>query len=523
MKFTFGILPFLSRILCFCGSLTLALFYSTEPAFAVSSDDKKNSKSIFRPINLFQDDTDRAIKETKVVSVPKSRPEKAFEEKARITLEDTLCIVDTHYPKLLQGKVEIDKAEAKTLEAQGAFDPVMQSVNEYKRIQDITKTGEFKNAVHNEARVILPTRSGIQLFAEYRVNPNDASSPILQTGRSGEYSGGAIIPLLRNFIVNPERAKEQKTKLGQPLAGVNLNLSRMNILYEASVAYWNWRVAHRKLEVINELLKLSIDRESLVRRRVNDGDLPALMIAEAEKEIRRRRGLALKLEREIASYGFKLSLYLWSNRNDSPPILTQDNLSNLQIDPARLEESAIEAGIARALAVRPELAAIAIQREILNVDLKVAKNMMLPKVDLIYRQGYDTGVNGIRNVFTGGVKMSVPLRQRKARGLIRQAKLDLTKLDLEEQLLKRKITLEVKDSASELNAAYDRFVQAGEELERARAVESGERQRFSLGDSSLFLVNRRERDRAETQEKRIDMLGQYLKALAAFQTVTGEI
>ncbi|MEZ4534302.1 MAG: hypothetical protein R3D26_04710 [Cyanobacteriota/Melainabacteria group bacterium] len=36
--------------------------------------------------------------------------------------------------------------------------------------------------------------------------------------------------------------------------------------------------------------------------------------------------------------------------------------------------------------------------------------MMLPVVDSIYRQGYDTGVDGIGNVFTGGIKMTVPVQ-----------------------------------------------------------------------------------------------------------------
>ncbi|MEZ4545941.1 MAG: TolC family protein [Cyanobacteriota/Melainabacteria group bacterium] len=107
--------------------------------------------------------------------------------------------------------------------------------------------------------------------------------------------------------------------------------------------------------------------------------------------------------------------------------------------------------------------------------------------------------------------------------MIKQHNMELRKLELEELYLKRKVSLEVQDSASELNAAYDRFIQAGEEVENARAVEEGERQRFNLGDSSLFLVNRRERDRAESEEKRIEIYGQYLKALAAFNTVTGDI
>lgn len=504
----------------FWGFASMMLLSGTE-CFAI--DQSSTGRSLFKPINLFSDDTDRKIKSIKIEPVPRPRPQKSFTTDSRLTLEETLSIVDTHYPKLLQGHVEVSKAEGRTMEAQGAFDPVLRNINEYKRIQDITKSGVFKNAVHNESRLELPTRSGIRLFAEVRVNPNDASSPVLQSGRSGEYSGGAIIPLLRNFIVNPERGKEQQARLAQSLASINLNISRMNVLFDASSAYWDWMVAHQKFDIVKGLLDIAIAREDLVKKQVADGDLPALAITEAEKEIRKRRGNLLRAEREIAKAGFKLSLFLWGNRDENPPDLSSGNLVRADLVPRKMSEQELKSGIQRALSVRPEFASIGIQREIVKVDLKVAKNMMLPVVDLIYRQGYDTGVDGIGNVFTGGVKMTVPIRQRKARGLIKQHNMELRKLELEELYLKRKVSLEVQDSASELNAAYDRFIQAGEEVEKARAVEEGERQRFNLGDSSLFLVNRRERDRAESEEKRIEIYGQYLKALAAFNTVTGDI
>lgn len=502
----------------FCLFVQLA---NCQVAYSADPDDKKLGR--FSPIALIRNNTDKKIKQMKVPNFPKDRPTKDFDPKSKLSLDDALAIVNTNYPKLLQGHIEVEKASAKTLEKSGAFDPVLHHISEYKRVQDIVVTGGFKNAVHNESLLELPTRSGIKLFAEIRVNPNDASSPILQSGRSGEYTGGMIVPLLRNFIVNPARAAEQKAKMGEPLANINLNLSRMNVLFDCSVSYWDWYAAYQRLLVVKGLLNIAVSRESLVRRRVDDGDLPKLAITEVEKEIRLRQGDLYKAQRDLAKHAFKLSLFLWSDRGDTPPDLNQANLFTQKIKPVEINRLEIESGIKQALQLRPELAAIEIQREMVNVDLSLAKNLFLPKLDLIYRQGYDTGVNGIRNVFTGGVKVAIPIRQRKARGLIRQAKANLKKLDVEEEFMKRKIIIEVKDAASELNASYQRFIQAGEELEKSRAVEYGERQRFDLGDSSLFLVNRRERDRAETEKKRIDVFGRYLKALAAFNAVTGNL
>lgn len=499
--------------------LSIVSTFSFSAAMAQSDD----TNPLLRPLSLLDDSTDKKIRTITIPEVPKKRTAKKFDPSNKLSLDDTLCIVDTHYPKLLQGHIEVEKASARRLESQGAFDPFYKHISEFKRIQDIVITGKAKDAVHNEGQLTLPTRSGIKFFGRLRVNPNDASTPFLQSGRSGEYTAGAIIPLLRGLGVNKDRAREQKARLGEPLSRVNLNISRMNVLFDASKTYWSWYVANQKLKVMQGLLKIGENRVDLVVNKVKAGDLPSLAIKEAEKEVRRRKGAVIKSEREVAKAAFKLSLFLWSENEQSPPVINQIHLPKEKLTVRRLSTLETENGIKKALQVRPEFTAISIEKNMVEVDLKLAKNLFLPQVNLLYRQGADTGVNGIGMVFGGGIEMAVPLRQRKARGLIKQAKQNFRKLELEEQFLKRSIRIEIMDRASELNAAYERYTQAGKELDRARAVESGERQRFDLGDSSLFLVNRRERDRAEVEKKRIEIYGEYLKALAAFKTVTGDI
>lgn len=507
-------------------AITLTLCVSSAGLLPVRANADPSSapfQAFLKPVTLFRDATDKKIRSISVEDFPRRRPDTTFEPGMKLTLDDTLSIVDTHYPKVLQGKVQIDLASARRLESQGAFDPFITHISEYKRIQSITNTGVPKNAIHNEGQLELPTRSGIRLYGRVRVNPNDASTPFLQSGRGGEYTGAVLIPLMRGLVVNPERAREQKARLGEPLSTVNFNLSRMNIFFDSAVAYWDWFAANQKVGVMKDLLDLAEKRLAFVRNQVSDGDLPALAITEAEKEIRRRSGELIATQRQTAKAAFKLSLFLWGRASAAPPQVTPANIPDPPIVPKPISEQEVKAGIDRALSVRPELAALEIQKEIVRVELKLAKNEMLPAVDLVYRQGADTGRDGIGMVMGTGVQMSIPLRQRRARGLIKQAQLELENLDLEESLLRRRITLDVQDTASELNASYERFVQAGEELERSRAVEAGERQIFAMGDSSLFLVNRREIERAEAEKKRIDVLGEYLKALAAFNVVTGNI
>jgi outer membrane protein TolC len=122
-----------------------------------------------------------------------------------------------------------------------------------------------------------------------------------------------------------------------------------------------------------------------------------------------------------------------------------------------------------------------------------------------------------------GISLGLPLRQRTAVGRIQEAELKLEKLSLDLQLERQRVLTEVDDSVSAVRQTYQRYVAAMQELELARRLEQGERERFSLGDSTLFLVNQRERATAEAAVKVIALRAEYEQSLALFRAVTTQL
>ncbi len=176
-----------------------------------------------------------------------------------------------------------------------------------------------------------------------------------------------------------------------------------------------------------------------------------------------------------------------------------------------------------AIAQRPELKRIAAERKIALADLQLAKNQLLPVVDAYALQGADTGKNGIGPVVRGGINMSIPLRQRYARGLVLAAETKLQKLSFDEAGERQRIAAEVDDVVSAINTSSERHVALASEVEKAKFVEAGEKMRFTAGDSTLFLVNQRERATAEAKLRLIDAHVDYLQALTAFDIVTCQL
>lgn len=438
----------------------------------------------------------------------------------QLTLRGFVQSIDSNFPKLLSADAERRLAIAKLLEKSGAFDPVLVHISEYLRVQDIFTPGVAKNAIHNESRVDLLTRSGMKVFAGMRLNPNDTKTPFVPSGNSGEYYAGLSVPLLRGRGVNEKSIAEAQARFSQPLAQQIYLAARMEILLKAAGVYWEWLGAKSRMQVANNLLAIAEQRASQIRDRVNSGDAASLEIIEAEQEIERRKAGVVKAQRDLQKTSIQMSVYLWRENLTPDTVPALDAMPNLTSTPQRVSDDTWSASRKLAITLRPELKRIAAERKIVTAELQLAKNQLLPVMDAYALQGADTGKNGIGPVVRGGVNISIPLRQRAARGLILAAETKLQKLSFDEAAERQRITAEVDDVVSAINTSFDKFIALSAEVDKAKSVENGEKLRFAAGDSTLFLVNQRERATAEARVRLIDAHVEYLQALTAFDIVT---
>lgn len=437
-----------------------------------------------------------------------------------LTLEGLLQQVDAYHPKLRSANAERRIADAKLVEKQGAFDPVIQVGSEYLRFNSTSVRGRVGTARQTEASIEWLTRSGVKVFSGSRFNLGTVKSPLSSTGDGGEYFSGVMLPLFRDRGINEKSAAESQAFLGLPLADAEFNATRLDVMFDASLSYWDWVAAQRRLEINRNLLELARVRANQVRDRVRTGDLPPIDETEANQEVQRRQGSLVKAERDLQKANFKLALYLWEDQGRPAQILnTVQPPPNLRVPVAYTAEQ-VQSGIARALARRPELQGIVIERSIADIDSQLARNARRPAVDLYLAPGRDTGFGSIGTTMKMGVSISLPVRRRQAEGQLAAAQLKIRKLDFDEQNERQRIITEVSDAASAINTTYERFLITQREVELARELERGERARFALGDSTLFLVNQRERAAAEAETKLIDVYAEYEQSIAAFRAAT---
>lgn len=440
----------------------------------------------------------------------------ALQSSQSLLLTEFVDRVLRYHPKILGADIERRIATAKRLEKAGAFDPTLSIDSDYLRYNSSSSRGNTKEMGSSVASVDLMTRYGIKLSAGGQLSGGDIKSPASSTGDGGTYFLGLKVPLLRGFMMNEKIAAALQADLGEPFADAAYHRARLDIVQDAINQYWDWVAEARKVTVAENLLKLAQERYRVILDRANAGDLPKIDTIEAEQEVQRRQGGLVKAQRDYQKVAYKLSLFLWDANGVTLPQPTISMVPATSQRPGLLSDDDWMEGRAEALQKRPELKTVSIQRDITTVDLDYAKNLRLPVVDLYGAPGSDLGAGGIGQTYKAGVSIIVPLRQRTANGLVSAAKYKIEKLNLDQLMLVQKIMIDVDDAVNAVNTTYERFLAAEKEYELATALELGEREKFALGDSSLFLVNQRERSTAEVAVKVIDIYSQYRQAIGSF-------
>jgi outer membrane protein TolC len=219
-----------------------------------------------------------------------------------------------------------------------------------------------------------------------------------------------------------------------------------------------------------------------------------------------------------------VSLYL--RGPDGRPIRPgPDRLPDLP-RPAGADEPDEAAEIQAALERRPELAALRAKQRQQQVALRAAENQVLPALDLFseFARDFGTGPDSrAGSSFQGGITFEWPVQRRKAVGKSLQVQAKLSALTEELRWAEDRVRADVQDALSALRAARAILDVVTEELQVTRELESLERDRFALGDSTQFLVNLRELASADAAVREARALADFQKARVRVDAATGRL
>ena len=426
----------------------------------------------------------------------------------------------TQHPVVAAAATEIDAARGEIRAAEGGFDPTL------KIASSDYITGDYTGG-YLDASVEQPTALyGTKFIAGYR--KSGGSFPVYyadqETEDDGEVRAGIEVPVLRDGEIDRRRTALQKANLQQNVSEASLLQRRVEIARAAKHAYLDWIAAGRRLTIQKALLDVTERRQGQLAHRQEKGDIAQFDVIDNERSVLQRQALVVQAERQLQQASFELSLFYRADTGEpripSSTLLPTDLPAFSPHDLYSFEEE-----LQKAYLARPDLIRLKQQREQNALEIKLADNQLLPRLDIQMAAAQDLGPQESKLdefELRGGIKLEVPIFNRVAMGRQQSLQAKDKELGFLIAFLQDRIRADLKDVLTAIKLSRERVGVLTNEYQTAQRVEEGERERYSHGDSNLIFVNLREQTSADAAILVVDAKLDYHKAKASLAAILGK-
>nr|WP_101472071.1 TolC family protein [Flavobacterium lindanitolerans] len=433
----------------------------------------------------------------------------SFKEK-ELSFSEYIGYVKKYHPLVRQSGLMLSKSEAELLTARGGFDPKIEVDYDQKDFKDKNYYSLLKSTFK------IPTWYGIEIKAAFDNSEGLYVNPQNTTPNNGLTSIGISIPLGQGLFINKRMADVRMAKVQLQLSAAEQKMETTDVIYEASLAYFNWKRAFDEAELYKTYLEYAQKRYDGILRLIETGDKPAIDSVEAGILVKTRE-LSLKdAQLKLTKSRLELSNFLWI---DNVPVELEENITpeeNVRNSVDTSLNTNLQLNPSAALDSHPKIQSLQSKLSMLEIERRYKANMLLPEMNVSYNYlsepAYFTDYRF--QDYKIGLNFSFPLFLRKERGSLQLAKLKIQDgqldLELERVALKNKILT----YSAEIESLNQQQLTAAELVKDYTVMLSSEEKLFSFGESSLFLINSRENNVVSSRLAEINTENRLLASIA---------
>ena len=482
-----------------------------------------------------------------------------------LSLDDAIAAALENHEGIRVQREALLAADAATSGARGAYDPFLELAGGWRQTSPpvnsafsgapagrLAATAKVSEASASVAQ-LLPTggRVAVRGAAERGSTDGvfDLLSPAYSTGLGVELRQ----PLLRDRAIDPARFGIRVAAADRERAAADLRREVTETVAAVERAYWTLTAARREQSVRAEAVRLAQEQQGQTDDRIESGMAPETEAAQPRAELERRRGELLAADEAAARAENALKLLIlgdadgdaWGDKL-TPPEATEPAVTTVDVG----------AAMTRALAARPELAAIDAVVARRRAETALAVDAVRPALDAVV--SYDRyGLAGRRNPAAGsspigspgasprqlgswndsldlladgdfddarvGLVFAVPIGNRRARAGAAIAKSAERQAESQLTLARKQVRSEVLDAAAALDTAGQRIAAARAAREAAEVQLMAERERYGAGMSTNFLVLTRQNDLSRARLDEIAAQTDYRQAEVELARATGAL
>ncbi len=429
-----------------------------------------------------------------------------------LSFKEYLGYVKKYHPIAKQAALNISIGQANLMKARGGFDPKIEVDYDRKKF----KGAEYYDLLN--ATFKIPTWYGIEFKGGFEQNEGDFLNPQNAVPEEGLFNAGVSVPVAQGLFINDRMATIRKAKFFREQTKADRDLLINQILYEAALAYFDWLMAYNEKKIYLNFVDNAKMRFEGIKKSVLLGDKAAIDTVESKIAFQNR---SLSLEQakvKLMRRSLELSNFLWLEGNIPieiqanviPDDNIEENIDNtLEIMGKPLDSFVLEN--------HPKLRSLNYKIEGLEVDRKLKANRLLPRIDLEYNfltETPETATSFNTAEYKGGITFRFPLFLRKERGDLKLAKYKVQDARFEFEITQ----LHIRNKILAIYIELESFVSQNELIKNIvndyQSLLTAEERKFSFGESSLFLINSRERSLIDAKLKEIQVQNKFFIAKA---------
>ncbi|HSI76812.1 MAG TPA: TolC family protein [Lunatimonas sp.] len=399
-----------------------------------------------------------------------------------------LTWVQMNHPVAKQGELILELGQQEIRMARGGFDPFLFANQDEKTFNN---TDYYQK---REGGVLIPTMAGVEFKGLMEQNSGTYLNSENTVPPSGLVTVGASVNLGQGLFIDKRRAALRKAQIYLESTAQERNLILNDLYLSATTAYWDWAKSYADLEIYQEGLELAEFRFEGIKTSFFQGDLPAIDTVEAYTQVLNRTIRLQDAENSFFAKTQEVNVFLWDESEN--PMFLQTNIvpENLDNEPV----AGLEIDVFRGqLSSHPEIQLLDYDIDYLEVERRWRAEQLKPVVKFNYNFLSET-ISGMEpspffeNNYKFGVTISTPLFLRRERGALGITKANINITGYKRDLTYQKIIADLEKQYNNflvLNKQVSTFENNIGALER---LLEGERIKFDMGESSLFLINARE-------------------------------
>jgi len=363
----------------------------------------------------------------------------------------------------------------------------------------------------------FPTGTSVALEAGTEMNDSSLYDDTLYSTRLGMTVSQA---LLRGYGTDVNLAQLQQARLDTRMSEYELRGFTEFLVAEVERTYWDYGLARRKIEIVEESLKVARQQLNETKELIAVGRLARAELVAVQAEVAAQEQALI----EARSNEESIRLQLLRLLNPAGPGIWQlevDLIHQPTLPEITLED--VELHVAVSMRMSPILNEARL--EIFRGDLELVKtrNGLLPLMDLFItlgKSGYANSLGqSIDNInedsydALAGVRFNYPILNRNAKALHRQALLTREQAEKALENLSQLVEVDVRTAYIEVTRAKKQIAASSATRKFNEEKLRIETEKLRVGKSVSFLVAQAQRDLLASRIAEVQALTNYLKAL----------